>query len=299
MTINTSSLLSFLKPNLTDSIQDKIQSLSKDGKVDISTLLKDKNIQTLINSLFKDILQGLKTKTNVNEALKNSKSIFDFKNISNDIKDLIKQISTNPKLQKQTTVLKEFLLDIKNMNGKNLKSNLDNSGLFLESKLLKNSNVSSDLKATLLQIQDQVNDPKIQKMINQIEYNQLLSYTSYSNNTFLPFMWDNIEDGSVDINSNNEDNFTCSIDLKLKDYGELRTILLLENNNNITINMRVKSDILKKKIQENLDILRKSINKINLNLVSLNILKLNDKKTYEQKAYENNSKVSYGIDIRV
>ena len=299
MTINTSSLLNFLKPNINESIKGKIESLSKDGKVDITTLLKDKNIQTLINSLFKDILSGLKTKSSVSDALKNSKSMFDFKNLSVDIKDILSNIKDNAKLQKQVAVLKEFLLDIKNINDKNLKSNINNSGIFLESKLLKNSpNIATDLKASLLQIQEQVNDPKIQKVLSQIEFNQLLSYTSYSNNTFLPFMWDNIEDGSVSINQSNEDNFTCSIDLNLKNYGELKAIILLEKNNNININIRIKSDILKQKIQDNLPELRQRINNIDLNLQSLNILKYNDSKTYEQKAYDSNNKLSYGIDIK-
>ena len=103
MTVNTSSLLNFLKPSINDTIKNKIEILSKDGKLEITTLLKDKSTSSLLNSLFKDILQGIKTKNNVNEALKNSKAMFDFKNISSDINELINKTNQNPKLVKQTT----------------------------------------------------------------------------------------------------------------------------------------------------------------------------------------------------
>jgi hypothetical protein len=291
-----------LKPSLNEGIKDKIQSMSKDGKVELNSLLKDKNIQTLLNSLLKDILQGSKSKDGVKQALINSKSMFDFKSVSSDLKDILSnpKLLHNQKLKEQVSTVKNFLVDIKDMTDKNLKSNMKNSGVFLESKLLKNEpNITSDLKASLLQIKDQVDDPKIQKVLDQVSYHQLLSFSSYSNSTFLPFMWDNIEDGSVSFNENEKDVFTCSIDLTLKEYGEFKSVLLLEQKNNLSLNLRIKSDVLKQKVQDNLNILRTNINKIGLNLISLNVLKYDDNLTKEQKAYQNNmNKLSYGIDIK-
>lgn len=300
MNINTSSLLSFLKPGLNDAISNKVNSLSKDGSVEISTLLKDKNIQTLISSLFKDILLGQKTKPNVSASLKNSKELFDFKNTSSDLKDILSQIKNNPKLTKQSNILKNFLTNINDISDKNLKSNLNNSGVFLESKLLKSSDsISTDLKAMLLQVQEHINDPKIQKVISQIEFNQLLSYSSYSFNTFLPFVWDNIEDGSVNITSKTENMIFCSIELSLKNNGKIKSMLLLEDKNNITINLRIENESFKNKIKNNLKDLRKQINKLDLNLMSINILDLNEENTYEENAYKNTQKLDLGIDIVV
>jgi len=503
MTINTSTLLNMLKPSLNEGIKDKIESLSKDGKVEVSSLLKEKSVTTLLSSLFNDIIQGNKSKSTVSTSLQNSKAMFDFKSVSSDIKDILNnsKITNNPKLEQQVKTLKNFLVDIKDMDDKNLKSNIKNSGVFLESKLLKNSkefqqseqkldlkgqttkqepqtisklnqqiqtlkkfstqtkdtnvkslqqqslntqnklssdlnstikdinqhlddpkiqkaldnpklneqitslkkflgdiknlddksikqntqniakliqsqvqsksidsgsleelkttldqvkqqiqnpkiqqeplqnkqintlkqfmsdikelddksqniasktttspqeikqkveqSITNDLKATLLQVKDQVDDPKIQKVLDQISYHQLLSFSSYSNSSFLPFMWDNVEDGSVNFTSNEKEIFTCSIDLQLKNYGEFKSVLLLEQKNNISINLRIKSDTLKAKVQDNLKTLREGINKIGLNLVSLNILTYNDTITKEQKAYQDNiDKLSYGIDIK-
>lgn len=532
MTINTSSLLNMLQPSINDNIKEKIQSLSKDGKVEISSLLKEKSVTTLLSSLFNDIIKGNKSKSTISSSLQNSKAMFDFKSVSSDIKDILNnpKIANNPKLEQQVKTLKNFLVDIKDLDDKNLKSNIKNSGVFLESKLLKNSkefqqseqkldlkgqttkqevqtqvksntistqtpikqdiqtaklekqlqslkefsvnikdtntksqniseklqtqqslktntnqeqklstdlnttikdiskniddpkiqkaldnpklneqitslkkflgdikslddksikqntqniakliqsqvqsksidsgsleelkttldqvkqqiqnpkiqqeplqnkqintlkqfmsdikelddksqniasktttspqeikqkveqSITNDLKATLLQVKDQVDDPKIQKVLDQISYHQLLSFSSYSNSSFLPFMWDNVEDGSVNFTSNEKEIFTCSIDLQLKNYGEFKSVLLLEQKNNISINLRIKSDTLKTKVQDNLKTLREGINKIGLNLVSLNILTYNDTVSKEQKAYQDNiDKLSYGIDIK-
>jgi len=301
MNINTSSLLSFLEPKLTASSKSKIQSLSIDGKIDLSKVLGDKSLQTLINSLFKDILSGVKTKSNVNQLLQNSKAMLNLSNVANDVKDILSQIKDNPKLAKQSTVLREFLIDIKNINNKSLKSNISNSGVFLESKLLKNDlNVSNDLKAVLGQIAEHIDEPKIQKTIEQIQYNQLLSYTSYSNNTFLPFIWDNIEDGSISLSSNEKEQFTCNIELNLKNYGMFKAMLLLEKKDNLHITMRIKDKNFKDKIQDNLQILRQKLKSISLNLQSLNVLDIVEHKDKEnfQKAYENDDKLNYGVDIK-
>ncbi len=299
MNINTSSLLSFLEPKLTNNIKSKINALSVDGKVDLGLALKDKSLQSILNNLFKDILTNIKSKSTVNNLLTNSKNLLDLKNIPQDIKAIIVQTAKNPVLIEQNKQLKSFLLDIKNLDEKSIKTAISNSGVFLESKLLKNEqNPSSDLKAVLLQLSKEIDDPRINKIISQIEYHQLLSFTSYSNNTFLPFLWDNVEDGSVDISSNNKEQFTCNIHLKLKEYGELKAMLLLEKSNTLTLNMRIEDKSFKNKIQNNLQLLRQKLNNIAINISSINILSLNEEKSYEKKAYESNNTISYGTDIK-
>jgi hypothetical protein len=211
----------------------------------------------------------------------------------------IKEHIDNPKIQnepaqnKQVQTLKQFMSDLKNFDEKS--KNTTNKTIRAKNE----PNITTDLKASLLQIKDQVDDPKVQKTLDQISYHQLLSFSSYTNSTFLPFMWDNIEDGNVSFNDNKKEFFTCSIDLNLKNYGEFKSVLLLEQKNNISINLRIKSDVLKQKVQDNLQVLREGINKIGLNLVSLNVLKYDDTQTKEQKAYQSNiNQLSYGIDIK-
>jgi len=60
MNINTNTLLNNLISKVDSTIKAKIEKLSIDTKIDLSTSSKDKGIQTLLTSLFKDISTGSK-----------------------------------------------------------------------------------------------------------------------------------------------------------------------------------------------------------------------------------------------
>ncbi|MEA3554179.1 MAG: flagellar hook-length control protein FliK [Campylobacterota bacterium] len=444
MNINTSTLLTLLSTKVDKPTKQTIEKLSVDGKVDISSLLKEKSVQTLLSDLFKDLSQGVKNKSNVNQLLTSNKQIFDFKNLSNEVKNLSNLIEQNPKLEKQSAVLKEFLVNIKNIDKNTLKSNIKNSGVFLESKLLKsdtplsstiktalgqieeqilsssknptsttpklqqqniplnkqefinniknsiiliqdkienlkvtipeslkteikadiskvleqikttpqnqpqeknistlndikssinnietklikldlqnpqNTNnilnsksiVSTDLKAAILQIQEQLESSKtaempkelkiqIDKIQTQIEFYQLLSYTSTSNHTFLPFTWEDLDDADIKFDTNDKDEFSCQINLSLRSAGELKVLLQLDNKNNLNINMGVESQSFKQMIQSNLQKLRVGINSVGLMIQSLNLFDIqsNETQTYEQNAYSCD-KLNFGLDIK-
>ncbi len=314
MNINTNTLLNMLAPKLTIQTKSTIENLSKDGKVDVKSLLKDTNVKALLSNLLNDLATGTKTKENIALLLQNSKKMFDFKSLSSNTKEILKYIQAEPKLEKQTTVLKQFQLDMKNLDKKALKSSISNSGIFLESKLANSQTdmpkIQNDIKVVLLQIQDQVDKkaielPKelknqVEKALNQIDFYQLSSLSSDSNHTYLPFSQDDIEDADIKMNSNSKDIFSCHIGLALKKQGDVNAMLLLYKNNNLNINLNIQDENFKMLIQNKLQILRQSINKIGLNLQSLNVLDMqNDtKQTYEQKAYSNNESLSFGIDIK-
>ena len=143
MNINTNALLSTLLTKVDPMLKAKIEKLSVEGKVDISNVSKDKGIQTLLTKLFKDISMGTKNKTEVMNLLENSKNSLKFKNISTDLKQILSSIKTEtknvPELEKFTSVLKNSIVDMKNIDEKIIKSNFQNSGTFLESKLSKST----------------------------------------------------------------------------------------------------------------------------------------------------------------
>lgn len=185
MNINTNTLMNALLSKVDPTLKAKIEKLSVDGKVDLSAVVKDKGIQTLLSGLFNDISTGTKSKAQVVSLLENSKQSLKFKNISTDIKQIINlikiELKNNPEIEKLTTLLKASMVDIKNIDEKILKSTFQNSGIFLESKLAKsNETVSSNLKNLLGQLNDKLkilnsldktiatvpNDPKMQKIPN-------------------------------------------------------------------------------------------------------------------------------------
>ena len=113
MNINTSTLLTLLSTKIDKPTKQTIEKLSVDGKVDISSLIKEKSVQTLLSDLFKDVSQGVKNKSSVNQLLTSNKQVFDFKNLSSEVRNLSQLIEKNPKLEKQSAVLKEFLVNIR------------------------------------------------------------------------------------------------------------------------------------------------------------------------------------------
>ena len=285
--------------NLTNQIQSnpKLQQQSNVLK-DIFTNIKNTDLNNIriniLNNLELQIDDVINNAKDTKATLQNT-TTSDIKNSSQELKNILTQIQLNPKLSKQTAVIKDFLSNINNL----VQNQTTN----------QSTAISNDIKAAVLQIQEQIDGkmldlPKevkvqVDKILTQIEFYQLSSYSSVSNHTYLPALWDNIEDADIKFNSDKKDNYSCQINLTLAQYGELKVLLLLDNKNNLNINIGTQKQELKEKIQENLIKLRKGINNIGLILESLNIFDLEEKnvKPYEQKAYGSDN-LSFGLDIK-
>ena len=100
---------------------------------------------------------------------------------------------------------------------------IQNSNNFLP----KESNpIQNDMKALLLQVQGELTSKidsnsqetlkQIDRLITQIEYHQLQSLVSNSNNVYIPFLWDILDEGSISMKKIDEDKFYCEINLSLK-----------------------------------------------------------------------------------
>ncbi|MDD2651866.1 MAG: flagellar hook-length control protein FliK [Sulfurimonas sp.] len=126
--------------------------------------------------------------------------------------------------------------------------------------------LAQDLKAVLLQANDEMaksshpNRQEILKQIDkallQIDYFQLLSHLSNSSSLYLPFSWDDLEEGSIAINKDKNSAFYCDIDLMLKEYGTLKLKLTLYDENQINIHIYSDSITLKERVKENIASLR-------------------------------------------
>lgn len=517
MNINTATLLSMLSASNDTSVKDKVTKLSIDGKVDVATLVKDKTIGNLIGNLFQDISSGVKTKNEISTLILNNKQTFNFKNLSEDIKLLVKflqtNISSNEKLTQPLQTLKASLVDIKNIDEKVVKENISNSGVFLESKLLKEStplskniqevissikeqlslikssiskvniepikietttlhtqqdipkdikveiknaientlkdiknitqentttnkqlqilkdidtsinklqnrldtnnvksdiannlkelilniksnigvtnleniknslliiqekitslpsevskdlkaeikniltsfetlkntispmqkqeiftnilqkalnlqstlpqvideknigikeNLAKDIKGAILQIQEIVETAKepiskelkatVEKVLSQIELAQLQSYTTNSTHSYISFLQDTIEDADIQFSSSKEESVSCQINLSMKEFGEIKVLMILDKEKNININLGIENKTFKAMIQEKLQILRLGFNNIGLAIQSLNVFDIENHTTsrsaYTASSFEN---VSFGVDIQ-
>ena len=233
MNINTNALLNTLMSKVDSSLKAKIEKLSVDGKVDLSSIAKDKGIATLLSQLFKDVSTGTKNKAEVVSLLENSKQSLKFKDISTDIKQIINlvkvELKNNPELDKLTNVLRSTLLDIKNIDEKILKSTFQNSGVFMESKLAKsNESVSDNLKNLLGQLNDKL------KILNSLEK----TMPTLANSTKMQNI-SNVLDGKNSISQSQNLNATVNISSAVK------SVDILQNQQNISASIKseIKADV--------------------------------------------------------
>ena len=327
----THNLLSMLSKDISNvsntkgNIVDANNQKENKNSVDVTTLLKDKNIQSTLKDLFNNLLDGAKASKTILSDLKNSSVFKDFTKFSSEIKTLIDMLEKSNTNSNKIEVLKNSLIDMKQLDEKSLKSSLNKTGVFLESYLKNissglddtNSNskmnkaLFSDLKALLLQINEESSKDnsslqkeifkQSEKMLAQIDYYQLLSLSNSSNNTYLPFSWDNLEDGNIEFSQENENNFSCHINLELINYGKINMKLLFEKENNLNMAFFVEKEEMKEKLQRNLKDLRIKLNDIGIKLNSLNIFDLisQEQKNKEFNAYTTYNDTGFGIDIRV
>ena len=442
MNINNNALLNTLVKTLTPSVQAKLEKLSVDGKIDLSTFVKGKSVQTLLSGLFNDLITRTKMKSDVSNVLGENKNILSPKNIKGDLKQIINlvKIEVQPTTQVKNIVdaLRNSLADIKILDAKIIKNNMKNSGVFLESKILQKNNstvqnlslLSFQLKSQLVLLQNVVNDAKvdsptqlknnllnegflnlkktigeitqqiqvsirvdstqinkeltfieqkintlqeskanelkipmvkdlildgvklankvntsiyqellknnigniknisedvkfnllllkeiveksaplesqnkelkviIDKTLSSIDYYQLSSFASGSNHFFLPFIQEEVEDADIKFN-NQKDEFSCMITLSLKQYGDLKVLLVLDEKSELSINIGVEQEEFKKMIQLALKQLRIQINSVGLLLVNLNVFDINDEKSNELKAYSSDGTIDFGLDMKV
>lgn len=131
--------------------------------------------------------------------------------------------------------------------------------------VLKES-MKDDLKSGLMKLSEELQssaDPKaekllehVDKLLTQIDYHQLTSHLSASTSIYFPFVWDQLEEGSMAFKKTKEKKFYCEINLRLKEYGEVNLMMGLYDQNQIEIQAHTQKNELKELIQENIAELR-------------------------------------------
>jgi len=303
--------INILQQNLTN-LEVKIPSLQTTNfptlKSDIITTIKDlfvnlkeqitnkgftdiKNIFTLIESKITPLVEQNITAKSIKNDLSNRLELF--KSLTVD------------SASKQQIVLQNIL-----NNSQVIQSKIDTlPQVLFENNLSKTANFINDLKMTSAVIEEFIrnsNEPAIKelktiidKINTQIDFYQLLSYSTNSTHTYLSFLQDGIEDADIRFNKDSEDSFSCQINLTLKEHGDLKILMILDKKKNININIGLEQEEFKSIVQENLQKLRVGINNIDLLIQSLNIFSINSKEEKSIKnSYGSSSDFSFGLDIK-
>ena len=175
---------------------------------------------------------------------------------------LTKKIVPNQRLQADVNIKQELANDIKSVL-LNIKQELSVQGSLASRELLL----------------------QVDRILTQIDYFQLSSLSSNSFSSYLPFLWEGLQEGQVNLKKLKENRFFCEINIKLKEYGKIDIMLMLFEDIHINISVFAQKDEFLKLVQDNLMELKQGINKLGLIPSSVQ-LKKRDKDDESQNPLE-------------
>ena len=296
---------------LKDGINVQTKDLLLQIKNDIlqNPTLQNKNILPIIDNLLK--MPDLFSK---GENLQNLMSTNNLSTFSNNF---------TSNLTPLLTTLKENL-ELLNPTNTNLQNNLTKLVDKVEHLIQDMVNnpkgepkITEDIKTVLLKIQEELafkTDSKSQeigkqvdKLLTQIDYQQLLTLSSNSNCVYLPFLWDMLEDGNISMKKADENKFYCQINLTLKDFGKVDLMLALYDKNKLDLTVYAQREHFKIALKDNIQQLKIALNSVHLIPVNIKLLDLKDEnelkdktiQAYINNGYNQNSNLNSGVDIRV
>ena len=329
--IDKASLLeSKLQNSSTNQLQDNKTTISNQTK-ELLTQIKSEVLTNNPQNQTKNLLSQIDTLIKANDLFSKIEniSVSSQNTATNNISTFTSNFASN--LNTLLMSMKNDLINLStNQNNNNAQNSLlkviDKIEIILKENVLnpnmqtmsKNeaTTLSSDMKSILLQMSDDLaskTDVKSQemfrqvdKMITQIEYHQLLSHSGNSNSVYVPFLWDMLEDGSINMKKTEEEKFYCQINLTLKDFGKVDLMMAMYDKNKIDISIYAQRDHFKNAVKENLQSLKKALNDVDLIPVNIKLLDLkeeNEKTDLDKQteAFVNpyNNQNSSSVDIRV
>ncbi|WP_428739325.1 flagellar hook-length control protein FliK [Sulfurimonas sp.] len=283
----SAKLQNIFLPSTNKALARVLQDIAPEKFAQLS---QAKDLSSILTSIFKDSATNELQNQKLLELLQNNPTLKELGSIKTSMKDfllLLQNEKQNLPIEKN---LQAMMGDIKNIDDKVLKAKLENSGIFLESKL-KNLNpqdakiqelLSNDFKAALLKTKQELQnipfENKIQllnivdKLSLQIDYYQLLSHLSNGSAMYIPYQFDALEDGSFSIKKDTNDAYFCDIDLTLKEYGDLHIRLGLFEKKYLNVNISTPNKELKQRLQSALQELKEQLTSTGLSVKDIRFI---------------------------
>ena len=287
--------------NIKSLINNQVKELLNQIKQDLTqnqNIIQNKNILTLIDKLIS--LPDLFSKS---EAILNSVQNTNISNFSNNFATNLNPLLTalkeslqaiNPKNIEIQNQINSLIKKVENIIQEYTNNQLDNPK--------DNQKLDNDFKSILLKMQDEVaqkTDIKsqdslktINNLLTQIDMQQLTSLVSNSNFVYIPFFWEMLEDGTVEIKEKEEDKFFCQIKLTLKDFGKIDLMLSMYDENKLDMTIYAQREHFKVTLRDNLQKLKLALNEANIIPMHIKLLDMKEEsENKEQKptnVYQNN-----------
>lgn len=287
--------------NIKSLINNQVKELLNQIKQDLTqnqNIIQNKNILTLIDKLIS--LPDIFSKS---EAILNSVQNSNISNFSNNFATNLNPLLTalkeslqaiNPKNIEIQNQINSLIKKVENIIQEYTNNQLDNPK--------DNQKLDNDFKSILLKMQDEVAQKidiksqdslkTINNLLTQIDMQQLTSLVSNSNFVYIPFFWEMLEDGTVEIKEKEEDKFFCQIKLTLKDFGKIDLMLSMYDENKLDMTIYAQREHFKVTLRDNLQKLKLALNEANIIPMHIKLLDMKEEsENKEQKptnVYQNN-----------
>ncbi|EBD1778977.1 flagellar hook-length control protein FliK [Campylobacter jejuni] len=192
--------------------------------------------------------------------------------LSKNLSNLSRRLNENLKeLEPYTQNAKLNQAELKNLEHKLNLSTKDLAQIKPKTEQDIAESLHYDVKSTLLQISNLAKNEgneavynQANRLLAQIEINQLMSLANDSINTYLPFSWDDLNDSKIMFRRGKKDKFFAQIKLEFAKLGDLEILISLNNEKYIDINIMAENIEFRKTIYENAHELKRNINKAGL-----------------------------------
>ncbi|MBD3806594.1 flagellar hook-length control protein FliK, partial [Sulfuricurvum sp.] len=128
------------------------EALKSAAPEQFETLKGAKDLKTFLSSLFNDKLTSAKSDTLLLNILKNNSAFKTMGSLTDNLASLIEELKNSPDFMAKTVVLEKFFKNISTINPQSLQHQINNSGVFMESKLAQAIQKIPNLTQTLEQL---------------------------------------------------------------------------------------------------------------------------------------------------
>ncbi|EAK0822803.1 flagellar hook-length control protein FliK [Campylobacter lari] len=280
------------EPSKNDSKSQNLQT----NNTKLEDIFKSTSGKILLEDIFKqNVSKNLNFSQNLQEELLN--------NLNKELGLIGRKLNEVLKaLDPKNYEAKNSLDDIKNIE-KKLELSIKDLGKITPKDTTEiSSELQKDIKSTLLQVSNLAKNLDNESILNQanrliaqLEFNQLLSLANNSIHTFLPFFWDDLEKSNVVFKRGKKDKFYAQINLEFEKLGKINVFLSLSNDKYIDINMMIENANFRKKLYERAHELKKALVKVGLLSSSFFISDIVKSKFHNQEEYND---FNMGFDTR-
>ncbi|MCV3465035.1 flagellar hook-length control protein FliK [Campylobacter lari] len=278
--------------NKNDSKSQNLQT----NNTKLEDIFKSTSGKILLEDIFKqNVSKNLNFSQNLQEELLN--------NLNKELGLIGRKLNEVLKaLDPKNYEAKNSLDDIKNIE-KKLELSIKDLGKITPKDTAEiSSELQKDIKSTLLQVSNLAKNLDNESILNQanrliaqLEFNQLLSLANNSIHTFLPFFWDDLEKSNVVFKRGKKDKFYAQINLEFEKLGKINVFLSLSNDKYIDINMMIENANFRKKLYERAHELKKALIKVGLLSSNFFISDIVKSKFHNQEEYND---FNMGFDTR-